>query len=384
MTHTRNATLADLVNVLQDEQVRKVDFVVPSSKIHVNNGQVIITGADAHVDEDGVTLVDGVYDPTDVFDEGVARGLNIPRDYLRRMRNGRVDLYDANVNGWLQGQNDPAYELIVPDPRSWLVRAFTAGSTGNGIARAFLTPSYKILDNLDALMAVLGGVRDAGINPQGLAIDGDITDRRMVVRVTAEEVRALAPELLRGYRSPWSHNSGTDNPTVFAGFVISNSEVGSGSWSIVPRLVVQICSNGLTVNADATRKWHLGSRQADGVVKWSVDTQEKELALITAQTRDVVKTVLNPAYIEQVVNRITEQAGHKLTDSVEAVQTVTKKLAISEEVGKSILDFFVQGGQTTAGGVMQAVTAAAQTVDAETAFYLEGQALAVLEHAATL
>jgi hypothetical protein len=68
--------------------------------------------------------------------------------------------------------------------------------------RAFLSDGYKIIDNLDVLLAVLDGVRQAGAPVQ---VDGcDLTERRMYVRVVCEQVRVLAPALLAGYRSPFT------------------------------------------------------------------------------------------------------------------------------------------------------------------------------------
>jgi hypothetical protein len=92
------------------------------------------------------------------------------------------------------------------------------------------------------LFAALDGVRQAGVPAR---VEGcDLTDRRMYVRVVCEEVRALAPALLGGYRSPFTGAAGADCPVVFAGFVISNSETGCGAFTLTPRLVVQVCGNG--------------------------------------------------------------------------------------------------------------------------------------------
>ena len=48
----------------------------------------------------------------------------------------------------------------------------------------------------------------------------------MYVRVVCEQVAVLAPALLADYRSPFTGAAGADNPAVFAGFVIRESETG--------------------------------------------------------------------------------------------------------------------------------------------------------------
>ena len=123
------------------------------------------------------------------------------------------------------------------------------------------------------LLAALDGVRQSGVPVQ---VDGcDLTDRRMYVRVVCEQVRALAPALLAGYRSPFTGASGADSPVVFSGFMITNSETGCGAFTLVPRLVVQVCRNGMTITRDAMRAVHLGERLDEGVVTWSGNTRTR-------------------------------------------------------------------------------------------------------------
>ena len=193
------------------------------------------------------------------------------------------------------------------------------------MARALLSDSYKVIDNLDALMATLEGIRQAGTDVQ---FDGlDLTERRLYARVVAPQIRAYAPALLAGYRSPfggeiyipgraWTpeqaraaaaregrgYKPGTE-PVLFAGFVITNSEVGDGAWSITPRIVAEICGNGLLITADVARAVHLGGKHEDGVIRYTADTLEKELALITARARDAVATFLSPQYLQAKVER---------------------------------------------------------------------------------
>lgn len=104
MTTARNATLEDLVTVLQDQHARKHDIVVPTAAIHSEGANLIVKGAEQEITDDGVTCVDGTYRPTKVCDEGLAGKLGIPVRYLARLRADAPDLYDANINGWLRGE----------------------------------------------------------------------------------------------------------------------------------------------------------------------------------------------------------------------------------------------------------------------------------------
>jgi len=377
---TRNATLADLALMLTEQNSRKVDIVAPASKIRSERGVIIVEGTDAEITADGVTTLDGRYVPTSIFDEGIADKLGMPLAYVRKLRATRPDLYDANVNGWLHGA--PQFITgteIDADTRSFMLRCFKSDD-GDGIGRAFLSDSYKVIDHLDALTAALDGVKQTGTE---IEIDGcDLTDRRMYLRIKAPAVQALAPTLLAGYRSPFSGKSGADNPTVFAGFVISNSETGGGAFTITPRLIVEVCSNGMKLTKDAVRAVHLGERQDEGVIRWSEETQRKTLELITLKARDAVTTFLDVAYMERVIRDMEAAAGHPISDAAKVIESVGKKLFTQEQTA-GILDHFIKGGQLTAGGVMHAVTSYAQTVDdADVADELEANGIRAMELAA--
>jgi hypothetical protein len=387
-TTTRNATLQDLVALLKDHQSRKIDMVIPANTLRANQANLIVEGAGQEITEDGVTTVDGIYRPTDVADEGLANKLKIPSAYLKRLRAERPDLYDVNVNGWLHGNPDPQPEehdggvhmihgpnFVGPDSRKFLLRAFRGDDGGEGVARAFLSDRYGIIDNFDVLVAAMKGIQQSGA--QATIDRCDLSDRKMYVRVSAPDVAVMAPELLRGYRSPFSGQSGDELPIVHAGFVISNSEVGNGSYTLIPQVVVQVCSNGMTRTVDAMRRTHIGERMDQGVVQWSAGTERKSLELITSMTQDAVATFLDTGYVQKVVDEVTERATKPVAS--DAVQEVTKRLRFTDEESAGVLDHFIRGGQVTAGGVMQAVTSFSQTVpNADRAYELEALGMEAL------
>lgn len=390
-TTTRNATLADLATMLQEQQARRFDVVAPASKISARNGQLVIQGTEPELTDDGVTMTEGTYVPTMVADEGIAAKLNIPLAYLRRMREDRADLYDANVNAWLHGrsaqqewvpQADGRYAPIqtapeVPgDPRKFLVRCFTpTDGESTGIARAFLSDSYRVIDNLDVLMATLDGVKDAGL--QVTVHSCDLTERRMHVRLHAPQIAAMAPVLLAGYRSPFNGQSGDELPVVYAGLRISNSEVGGGAFTIVPELRVQICSNGMTMTADAQRNVHLGGKLEEGMVQWSSETQRRAVELVQSKTTDAVRTFLSPEYLTDAIARLERRAAEPV--STQEVQVLAKGAGVSQADIDGMLDFFVRGGQLTRAGVANALTAYSQGVsDGDAAAELDAAAASLL------
>jgi hypothetical protein len=365
----RNADLRDLVQALQYQHARKADHVASAGRMRAEGGNLLLTGHAPVLSAEGVTLTDQALRPTSVADEGIAEKLRIPLAYLRRMRAELPALYDANVNGWLEA--DPSRKL--------LLRTFTPGEGdgGIGVLRAVLSDSYRRIDNFDVLVSALEGIRQTG---HDIDITGcDLSDRRMVVRIESRSVRVMAPELLRGYRSPFTGQTGDQLPIVSAGFVLANSEVGSGAYTLTPRITVQVCTNGLTLTKDAYRAVHIGARMDEGLIRISEDTDAKHLALIQAQTRDAVSTFLDREYVETKLRAIEREAGREVADPAKTIETISKKLRFSDTVQQSVLNHFIRGGQPTAGGILQAITATAQTLpDADAAYELEAQALTAM------
>lgn len=101
----RNATLADLAALLRDQQARKADIVAPATAIRAQGARLVVAATDPVLGPDGVTMTTGTYTPTEVCDQGIADKLGIPAGYLRRLREHKPGLYDANVNAWLDADD---------------------------------------------------------------------------------------------------------------------------------------------------------------------------------------------------------------------------------------------------------------------------------------
>lgn len=376
-TTLRNADLATIAERLEQQHLTKHDLIVPTTRISAHEGQVIIQDGATIINESGVTSLSLHLTPGQVMRRQMAIKLDAPNSYLEKLRTKAetddtpprwLELWDLNINTALKHQ---------PPTTKYLVRTFTEPNAVAGFGRALLSDRYAITDNLDVLMATLDGIKQAGAD---VDITGaDLTESSMRVRICAPQVKAYAQRLLDGYKSPYSAQTAADNPTVFAGLVISNNEVGDGTFSIVPRLVVQICSNGMTMTKDALRQVHLGARLDEGVIQWGDDTHKKNVELVTMKARDAVATFLNVDYMNQAIERLTLAAGKPITKPDDTIEHVKKKLAWTDSEREGILNFFIKGGQLTAGGLMQATSAYAQQVDnPDRAAFLEDTAVDVM------
>jgi hypothetical protein len=366
----RHADLATIASLLRGQRVRALDVVAPARSLLAVAGQLRVDGTVPRLDEDGVTATAGQYGLTPSAHGQLADMLDIPIKYARRMHAQHVGLWDVNVNGWLHGAERDEAAL----DRRFLLRILKADEHQDGLIRAVLSDRYRIIDNLDVLLAALDGIHEAGTPVEVTGCD--LTEQRMYVRISAPGVAAMAPGLMAGYRSPFTGLRGEDLPMVFAGFELSNSETGHGAQTITPRLTFQVCSNGAVISKDAAKAVHLGSKLDEGVIRWSEDTKRKQLELIRSQAKDAVATFLSTEYVEAKIRELEKAAHVEVTKPAETIALVAKRLAFTEAQAETILGAFIKGGQMTAGGIMQAITATAQTAeDGNDAAELERQAV---------
>lgn len=434
ITKTRAADLQTMVNILTEQRALRHDIVLPASKIRFEEGQLVLAGQEPMLQDDGFWQVDGLYQPTEIFDGNVAQWLDIPPNLIRKLRDGapefgpaRLDLYDGLVNGLIQGRKEKQrmvrdYETneLIPEiiraaipgnTKRRLARLFVSADGLQNIARALMSSRFCPMDNLDALMAMLAGIEAAGIDPTTLKISGDLSETKMYIKVHAPEVYVLAPELLAGYNSPFSdpnvdaqrlaqriadgqaYNEGTlprdyriergNEPIVHAGFVLSNSEVGQGKYHIAHQSVVLACTNGQTRTKDAMERTHLGASLDDGAVQWSTATMAANVELIQSMAADAVTTFLSPEYLQNAVNELTAKATKKVVGNPrEVIEPLLKhkSIAFDDVAIAGILDHFLLAGQRTTGGIMQAITSYSQTVDsADEAYLLDAKAVPAME-----
>jgi hypothetical protein len=413
----RNATPDALVTILNEQRAHKLDVVVPATNMKSQGGLIVVKDSEAVIDETGVTTVNGTYRPTETFDEGLSEKLGINRAYLRKMRDQRPDLLDTNVNGWLHGRSRNVAdrnaegrvignktEVLYPaDDRAFLLRLFRGDDGGEGVARAMLSDKYALsMDNLDMLTAIMLGIRESGHQP--LVRVSDLSERRMRVSFEFPTITAQAPGLLDGYKSPF--DGGTvaragafdqlrqqygahhifkekDAPLAYIRVDFSNSETGDGRYKLTPVIGLVRCTNGWVETREGLAKTHLGARLEHGVIKVSPETVRKAGELVVSETKDALNTWLTTGYLEGLIARRTEQAGVPVAKPTETVPAIVQGLGFTEDERQGVLDMFVLSGQMTAGGVANAVTAYAQTVeDPDRAYEIESKAIDALEAAA--
>lgn len=395
MTDTlRKTDFETLLATLDEQQERKVDLVVPATNLCFSGGNLRVLRSDLEPEltANGVKSPVQVYAPGEVFDEGISErlrnnGVGIPRAFLRSLREqGWNDMIDGTLNGLIFGRtvadgSSPEPRVIrEPLAKKFLIRALKDADGGDtGTARALLSNSYKIVDHVETLRAAMRGMKAAGLGADNIT-QCDLTGRRMYVRVEAPEVKAYAPELLKDYRSPFRPElTGRDLPVVHAGFILQNSETGHGSFTVVPEITVEICTNGMTITREAVSARHLGAKLDDGLIRYSERTRQANLELITSQAEDAIRTFLRADFVQSIVDEMTENARGEVRETEKAVKEITQKTECPA-LYDDVLAMFIKGGDMSRGGLVHAVTAAAQSpeIDADLAYSMQAKATALL------
>ncbi len=374
----RQSTLAELVTELKDQNMQKKDFVVPANLLSMENGQLVVNNYNSNDDltklltevgiksEDSGKLILGCLP---ILHQNLSDKLDIPRRYYNRIQSlSDTALIDTNVSHWLKSMKGNIF-----------LRTFINKEENNGFARAILSDRYNVIDNFDVLLATLEAVKESGLNLKIEDNGCDLSESKMYVRFVAPDLEIQAPDLLRNYKNPKGGN-GIVGDGIITGFVITNSELGQGSFNISPRAVILKCQNGMVFKDDSFGKIHLGSKMEQySQIDWSEETKRKNHELIQLQVKDAVKQFTSEDFLRRKITELNQYAEQELKHPIETVKNVSKLLNITEEKEKSILDFFMRSGDISPMGVSQAITFYAhETKDADESHDLESAAIEIL------
>lgn len=363
--------------MLQKQQALKQDVVVPMTALKSRGGKAYVnlpSGNRLRRDLEGlgVTFQEGEAPDMDISQTAfghLADKLQIPLKYLERCMRDSVPLFDHNVNYWTaRGGNE---RLLL---RTWL----DEGGEPSQL-RAVLSDSYKMIDNLDILLAATEAVQSMGID---VKFDpSDLSEKGMYLRVIAPTIEKRAAKLLEGYRfRPGDRGqSGYRGDGICTGLILRNSEVGHAAFSIAPRLVVGACANGIIYTDEMFRHVHLGAKMDESVIQWSAETKRRNGQVIISQIRDAVRKFLSPDFLGQMIGKLEAAKDVEITNIQATLANAGTMLGISEEKKADLLRFFTQGGDTSGFGLVQALTYAAHSAAPEERWAIEGGAVKVAQ-----
>jgi hypothetical protein len=249
----------------------------------------------------------------------------IPAAYYDRMVTDAPQLLATNVNTWFKR-----------NPEKRMVR------TLGGNTRAFLSNRYQRVENEQIAEAALPVLYDL---PGVQVVSSEVTDRRLYIHFT---VPSIIGEVKVG-------------DVVQAGGIISNSEVGLGSISVSGLVWRLICLNGMKT-ADAFRRNHVGRQVDEGELEWAEDTMIADDKAILLKVRDMVRAVVDETKFRANLDKMRGLTDARVTgDPAKAIEVLAQKVGANETEKGSILRALIQGGDLSAWGMLNAVTAQAHT-----------------------
>jgi hypothetical protein len=318
-------SLPDLARKIVEDSRAKRDFKVNTARLTATaTGTIQLSTATEAFD----------LTPTPYALRQVGEYTGIPAKYVDRMATAAPGLLATNLNHWFQAQ-----------AQNRLVRTYINGEQK---LRALVSDKYRPLDYSDLAAHVLPRLIASGY----VVKSAQVTDTRLYIQAITP---ALAAEIQERNKTDILH----------PGVVISNSEVGAGRLSIETLLYKLSCTNGAVFGSNL-KKNHVG-RAFDGGFSedaeeyFSDETRKLDDAALWSKVNDVLTSSLDEAKFQALVSKVKGLTDLKLPAPIaDVIETTAKNYGFSKEESESILNHFIDGGDTSQWGFVNAVTRTAE------------------------
>ncbi len=313
-------TLQELAVELDRQRQNKRDFVVDAGAIRMSDdaGQLaLMNSSDTSLNES--------FGMTELFHRQIGTALGIPGKYYDKMQTEMPGLLAQNVNAWL-GTRESRHTIRTLD----------------GSARAFLSDRYRRIDNYEIASATLPMLSEL----DGVMLEScEITERRMYLKAVNKRLEA---EVVPG-------------DIVQAGIMISNSEVGLGSVSVMPMVNRLVCANGMVINDLGQKKYHIGREQEAAWELYTTETMEADDRAFMLKLRDTIRLATQETRFHSVVDKLREATGVRITGRIpEVVELTGDRFGFTKPEQDGILEHLIAGGDLSMYGLSNAVTRASQ------------------------
>ncbi len=271
--------------------------------------------------------------------------LRVPAKFADRLYDDHPDLLCDLVN-----------QLFVREPERRLFR------TLNTNLRAFMSDSYRIMDNYDLAQAVLPVLVEHGAVVQSC----EVTEKKMYIK-------AIRPDMEAEFGPPEGSEMGRGH-TLFiehvqAGITISNSEIGCGGLNVQPSVFTKRCTNWASWKDDRYHKVHLGKKatgDSESMIWDVMSDQTKKLSdeALWSQVRDFTVASMDGTIFNKIVDKLREARGEVIEgDPIKMIEKVQDRFAFNETETGNVLNHLIQGGDLSKYGLHAAVTRAAADVE---------------------
>lgn len=306
-------TLQELAIELDRRHQASRDFIAPTSDLDYD-----VVENELHVGDEAFRL-----------DKHTRRQITshykIPAAYSDHMAAENPRLLGENINSWLHQQNGERRMVRTLDNK----------------ARAFVSDKFFRYDNHDLANAVLPVLME---NPDLRVESCEVTDKRLYIK-------ALMPKI--------EGSVGLNDP-VQAGLVISNSEIGMGSVSVLPLVYRLVCLNGMIMNDRGMKRFHVGRRIDEGAnvqELFRTATLRADAQALSMKLQDVVRGAMSQAHFDDIVRGLTAATEtEKLANPVKGIEVLGKSIGLNEGERMTALENLMRDGDYSKWGAANAVT----------------------------
>jgi hypothetical protein len=323
-------SLAQLAGVIKSTSQDRKDFMVPTDALRYepNDGfgtiafQVGSNGNEYEASPNRYCL------------RQICERSGIPSKYAdRMMEKHHSELLSHNINYWWQHE-----------PEKRMLR--TLMNEHDHVARAFLSSSYRPLENADLAAIVLPKLADLDCE----VLSCEVTESRLYIQAATPRIQAKAV-----------------GDVVQAGIVVSNSEVGAGALALDPLLYYLRCLNGM-IMPRALGRYHIGRKndpmyELDSAAEYYSDkTKEMDDRAFWAKVSDVVTGLFDKDRFNSMVAAF-QGAQDQRIKGTDAVEEITRRFDLNTIEKDAVLNHLIEGGELNLFGLVNAVTATASDVE---------------------
>ena len=346
----QSALIAKLLELQQSTQ----DMVVQGRNLYPFSGEQIDPKRDPFIRN----TADGKsYGVTPFAHTQLAERSDIPLQFYRRVLARHPELWAQMVKQlmWVDRKDD-----------SFLVRSI------GGNIRALLSNRAKILDSYDLFFHVFKVADEVGAKIWKMSLSETKFYMELVHPNWALNIDDGAPQGPHSITNIDRSDGGWHVP----GLIVGNSDVGRGALTVTPRIIRWACNNG-TLAGDALRRVHLGSEMPAGII--SPKTKALESELVWSEVEDVVRATFDLDIFKEMVKNYASGRDIKVTNVEASIDQVVKDTTMTDKYRNTLMKAFIEGGDVSTFGLMQAVTQAAQLLgDLDQQYSLERYAHNVL------
>ena len=294
----------------------KEDFLVPTSAMRFS----VATGNSIHI----ALPNDREFGLSGNAENQVTDFLGIPRRFATKLGAELPDLLAHNLN--TLGEHQPARRML---------------RTLSGEARAFLSDSYKRVDNEEVFDGLFPALLRLGAQVESCNVSEDYMHIQAIFNRAEGEIRVGDP--------------------VKYGVIISNSEIGRGALSIRPLIYRLVCRNGAIVADQTRRRAHVGGsylENADlGWLALSSETQKLKVKAMVAELGEYLEALADEGRFQMTLARYKEVADQPIpADPTPVVESLAARYSLNKSESESALVALCESKDYTRWGLANAVT----------------------------